>query len=165
MATDKACRLAHDIAQALFPLRTPKADSKAPAAAATPAPAPTEQQLALSKGLCYLRYRRVLMVLCSVLEQATPEYADKQKQMRRAARIASDEKWSALTQLPLTAAVTQPEPEPVVPCALEDLEPLIAFLKKKVPVAAQTEFHKGTLLPDGRLDLCKQVVGPKVCRV
>ena len=43
---------------------------------------------------------------------------------------------------------------------MEDLDPLIAHLEDKRNVTAQTSFVRGTHMPDGRLDLCKQVVGP-----
>ena len=65
---------------------------------------------------------------------------------------------------PLARAVTEPEPEPVVPCHLDDLAPLFAHLSDDAPVERQTAFARGTLTPDGRLDLCKQVVGPEGIR-
>src|SRR6185436_11409973 len=61
---------------------------------------------------------------------------------------------------PISAHVSEPEPEPVTPCALADLDPLLSHLYSDAPVEQQTAFSKGTLTPDGRLDLCKQVVGP-----
>lgn len=50
---------------------------------------------------------------------------------------------------------------PQVPlCELSELVPLIAFLSENQPIEQQTTFPIGTLLEDGRLDLCKQGVGP-----
>jgi len=39
------------------------------------------------------------------------------------------------------------------------LEPLFEFLKSRAAVDNQTAFKRGTITTDGRLDLCKQVVG------
>ena len=53
----------------------------------------------------------------------------------------------------------------VVPCALEDLQPLFEHLTANRPgpsaAAEPVVFAKGTLMTGGRLDLCKQVVGPQ----
>ena len=43
----------------------------------------------------------------------------------------------------------------------EDLEPLVSWLNQGKPVSEPTAFTRGTLLPDGRLDLCKQGLGPE----
>lgn len=43
---------------------------------------------------------------------------------------------------------------------MEDLEPLLNFLRSGDGVDDETMFKRGALLPDGKLDLCKQVVGP-----
>ena len=49
---------------------------------------------------------------------------------------------------------------PAPPCDPAEVEPLLAFLRRDEPVAAPLAFPRGTLLPDGRLDLCKQSIGP-----
>lgn len=49
---------------------------------------------------------------------------------------------------------------PVVPRPPADLEPLLAWLRTGEPVRRRTDFPAGTALPDGRLDLCKQALGP-----
>lgn len=62
-----------------------------------------------------------------------------------------------------------PEPEPVsdragagpvAPRPGQDLAPLIAWLRTGDSAAQRIDFPAGTALPDGRLDLCKQAVGP-----
>lgn len=60
----------------------------------------------------------------------------------------------------LPAAISDPIPAPVNYCSLQDLEPLIEYLENNKPVNDQIQFPKGTLTVDGRLDLCKQAVGP-----
>ena len=45
------------------------------------------------------------------------------------------------------------------PCARSELEPLLKWIGEDRPVSAATGFPRGTALPDGRLDLCKQALG------
>ena len=45
------------------------------------------------------------------------------------------------------------------PGDLEELKPLIEHLSSNLVVTKETSFPRGTILPDGRLDLCKQNVG------
>src|SRR4028118_1090003 len=47
---------------------------------------------------------------------------------------------------------------------LEEIEPLLHRLRTNQPVTEPVQFTRGTLLPDGRLDLCKQGVGAAGCR-
>lgn len=49
----------------------------------------------------------------------------------------------------------------VVPRPAADLEPLLAWLRTGTAVRERTDFPAGTVLPDGRLDLCKQALGPE----
>ena len=51
----------------------------------------------------------------------------------------------------------------VVPCEARELDELVAFLRSDAPVDEVRAFARGTLLPDGRLDLCKQSVGAAGC--
>jgi NAD(P)-dependent dehydrogenase (short-subunit alcohol dehydrogenase family) len=54
----------------------------------------------------------------------------------------------------------------VVPRATEaDLAPLISYLMSAATPTEPTVFPRGTLLPDGRPDLCKQGVGPDGARL
>lgn len=48
----------------------------------------------------------------------------------------------------------------VTPRPGEDLEPLLTWLRGGRPAERRLDFPAGTALPDGRLDLCKQQVGP-----
>jgi hypothetical protein len=53
----------------------------------------------------------------------------------------------------------------VVPCSLEELQPLLEhlILNKSGPGDDNQSivFSRGTIMSGGRLDLCKQVVGPQ----
>src|SRR4051812_48041850 len=50
------------------------------------------------------------------------------------------------------------------PAAPEKLKPLLEHLERDEPVPGRIDFPVGTLLPDGRLDLCKQGLGPEGTR-
>ena len=49
------------------------------------------------------------------------------------------------------------------PCDPAEVTPLVEFLNSNQSVASPVEFTRGTMLPDGRLDLCKQDLGPDGC--
>ncbi len=68
----------------------------------------------------------------------------------------------------------RPEPRPVseparefagvpsvVPRPAAELEPLLDWLRGGRPAGERLDFTAGTALPDGRLDLCKQGIGPR----
>ncbi len=56
----------------------------------------------------------------------------------------------------LCPAIRVPEIEP---CDPAELEPLLAWLRADTPASEVTVFPRGTAMPDGRLDLCKQSLG------
>ena len=53
----------------------------------------------------------------------------------------------------------------VVPCSLEELKPLLEYLSFDKPGPCDDTqpivFPRGTIMSGGRLDLCKQAVGPQ----
>lgn len=56
---------------------------------------------------------------------------------------------------------------PLVPCDPTEVEPLLAHLHADAPVddaGGERAFPRGTVTADGRLDLCKQSLGPENCR-
>lgn len=48
----------------------------------------------------------------------------------------------------------------ITPCDPAELEPLIDYLRRGDQPAEAIAFPRGTVLPGGRLDLCKQSIGP-----
>lgn len=46
-----------------------------------------------------------------------------------------------------------------IACAPTELQPLVEFLQQNRPVDETAAFQRGTMLADGRLDLCKQSIG------
>lgn len=160
--TDKVCHLARDIAAEMFNKESMRAFielRERVGGATSPPAAPEQRRRALqpfdletfARRLAYQRYSQAVSLICGVLQQTgrptiTREHTLELLESRRGE--------------PIARAVTEPEPEPVVPCTLEDLDPLLGHLSNNLAVERQTAFNKGTLTVDGRLDLCKQVVGP-----
>jgi uncharacterized protein (DUF924 family)/Ran GTPase-activating protein (RanGAP) involved in mRNA processing and transport/predicted esterase len=169
---DKVCRLARDVARELFPLGDMAAAIAAMEAARPPRGSPpagharrAEPQAlapdAQARDLSYQRYGQALSLLRNDLRAADPENAAAQLNAIRRARAVTPELIARRGAEPISAQVSEPLPEPVVPCTLADLDPLLAHLRANAAVEVQTAFSKGTLTTDGRLDLCKQVVGPE----
>ena len=53
----------------------------------------------------------------------------------------------------------------LAPPDVEEIAPLVAHLQANQPVTEPTAFPRGTVLEDGRLDLCKQHLGALGCRL
>jgi Ran GTPase-activating protein (RanGAP) involved in mRNA processing and transport len=97
----------------------------------------------------------------------------------KAYATCTEEEYQALVHsTPLSTAILHPEPEPVDVATSEEMSQLYQFFQAQHEEHLQTQstaaavaevaallkndqiFDKGTLCSDGRLDLCKQVVGP-----
>ena len=68
--------------------------------------------------------------------------------------------YDALKAVPLSKAVTLPEAMPVATAPGAELVPIFEHLAKG-GTAAGPAFPRGATFRDGRLDMCKQVVGPE----
>lgn len=69
--------------------------------------------------------------------------------------------WCTLKKKPLSDQVVNPKAMPVDVAPLGELEPFFAFLSGNTNIDTQMiEFKRGVFYDDGRIDLCKQVVGP-----
>jgi Ran GTPase-activating protein (RanGAP) involved in mRNA processing and transport len=69
---------------------------------------------------------------------------------------------------PISREVAIPEPMPVEIAPEGELLPFMLYLNENNPLNSDTVFLRGALFADGRMDLCKQVVGPthikKLCQ-
>ncbi|GAM24530.1 hypothetical protein SAMD00019534_077050 [Acytostelium subglobosum LB1] len=144
--------LAKGIARHISPMSTLREDA-------------SEVQRGIVKGFCYEKYRLIVSKLSNLLRGSSPKHVDQAVQMFKTggATVLTDEERRKFLDGKPSGYVLNPEPEPVVQCTREELDPLLEFmmantqLKDNTPMA----FTRGTCMPDGRLDLCKQVVGPE----
>ncbi|WP_310481877.1 hypothetical protein [Chamaesiphon sp. VAR_48_metabat_403] len=59
----------------------------------------------------------------------------------------------------------QPQPIETTSDVLNELTPLLAYLATNPHITEQRTFPVGTLMPDGRLDMCKQNLGVTGCEI
>jgi diketogulonate reductase-like aldo/keto reductase/Ran GTPase-activating protein (RanGAP) involved in mRNA processing and transport len=57
--------------------------------------------------------------------------------------------------------MVNPKPMPVDVTDYKELEPIFQYIGNNFKTKETTTFFKGTMFSDGRMDLCKQVVGPQ----
>ncbi|CAB9524542.1 Esterase OVCA2 [Seminavis robusta] len=120
-----------------------------------------EARESFPRGSARNRYRFVLQQIVGFTKEYAAALADTGSS-RDLFRM-SDRQWDEAFHRPFSAAVLQPTPEPVDIATEEQMAPLHVFLRERPGSLGQTEmtFERGTLLDDGRLDLCKQVIGPQ----
>lgn len=125
-------------------------------------------------GYGYSNYRMILSTIKQAVKERDPMYRHmietrlqkelKIKQAREAKVHAFESAEAGTADEPLSDNVLRPKPEPVVACDASELLPLISWMESDDSLQTTTEFDKGTFMQvdgfNGRLDLCKQVVGP-----
>jgi uncharacterized protein (DUF924 family)/Ran GTPase-activating protein (RanGAP) involved in mRNA processing and transport len=108
------------------------------------------------KLLSYNQYHKIMSRLCKILHP--PE--SKPMPKKHVPRTNLDKLMAA----PLDPLILNPRAEPVDISVPELLKPLYDYLENKADNIceknADVEFIRGTVCADGRLDLCKQVIGP-----
>ncbi|CAF1263523.1 unnamed protein product [Adineta steineri] len=115
------------------------------------------------KGYAYENYRSLISTICQMLEKKTS--IEKQTKLMDRPLFCTRKKREELLAARPSSRITNPEPQPGVPCTLKDLEPLLEHLSSNKPGPSDDNqpivFPRGTIMSGGRLDLCKQVVGPQ----
>lgn len=112
------------------------------------------------KMLCYNHYRKVLSILKKYHENFK---SDLYNNPRIYLQLAKNDKKiiDMLLNAPISNAILNPVPEPVDVSSHEQMKPLYDWLtQKETNLHEDKPFLKGTVTSDGRLDLCKQVIGP-----
>ncbi len=110
-------------------------------------------------------YRKVCSALCKF--GAKSELIDNPRQYSYLARHDKNV-MELLLKAPLSDSILNPVPEPVDFASREQMEPLYEWLEiehnpgwiRKLN-EEDMKFIKGVVTVDGRLDLCKQVIGPQ----
>lgn len=135
---DKATGIGHDLARALYP-----AEDK-------------------DRVRSYIAYNRLLSKLRKayrqqLIDENPPPQADPYREVRTPEKR---ELFESLMDEGLSDGILNPTPMPVDVAPIEDLEPIYSHLSTGVaPIEECKEFVRGAYYDDGRIDLCKQVVG------
>ena len=135
---------------------------------------PSKSDTREDKIKSYVSYQKCLSTLTKKFkEQEFAKVVEKEK--FRVSRLAEHKGlWCSLKSRPLSIAVTEPLAMPVDISREEELDSFFDFLEKNLPVDSTSieyntkwipdeecfKFNKGAVYTDGRMDLCKQVVGP-----
>ncbi|AYV80971.1 MAG: leucine-rich repeat protein [Harvfovirus sp.] len=69
--------------------------------------------------------------------------------------------WCELKTRRISDHITEPKPMPVTTSDEADFKEFLDYLKENKQVSEEKEFKRGIFYPDGRIDLCKQVI-PKL---
>jgi len=143
---DKKNGIAHMIANKLFPIDTNE-----------------EKTLEVRKKHCYIQYskvraqlRHIFITRLEEIDRKEQEEKDKKKQL-----MFQRKNFCTLKNRPLSTKITQPEAMPVDIADIKELEPFFEYMKKNIPPDSKNfmEFTRGVFYNDGRIDMCKQVVG------
>ena len=156
LSIDKKLKLAKTIAIELNPLHFPKEYNENDKT--------THNLLNYTKGICYSRYSKLLSSISKIRKRSKKTFFENETNKHKLNTLHSKlsiELWNELLLAPISSEILHPRPQPVVPCDLDQLDPLLDWLQLNEKPKDQTAFTKGTIVPDGRLDLCKQVIGPK----
>ncbi|MDJ0516543.1 MAG: hypothetical protein QNJ74_09905 [Trichodesmium sp. MO_231.B1] len=111
----------------------------------------------------YIAYGRLLARLRRAYKSQIAEANAKNSQVdpyRQARMFGSRHIFEQLLSAPLSDSILNPQPMPVEVPPYQELEPFFTHMKKGKPADRPCqEFTRGAYYNDGRIDMCKQVVG------
>jgi uncharacterized protein (DUF924 family)/predicted esterase len=146
---DKRSRIARECAQLLNPY-------------VNVAETPEKQETA--KIVSYNHYRKCLTAICFYNDKKVKSFEmDTNPRSQMYAARYDKAAMEKLAMAPFSDAIINPVPEPVDVSSHEQMRPLYEWLEQNRSSKfneTDLQFLKGTVTGDGRLDLCKQVIGP-----
>ncbi|MGB3508342.1 MAG: hypothetical protein WBA93_03720 [Microcoleaceae cyanobacterium] len=111
----------------------------------------------------YIAYGRLLAKLRRAYKSQAAEANTKNSQVdcyRQARMFGARHIFEQLLSAPLSDSILNPQPMSVEVAPYEELEPFFTHMKKGKPANQPCqEFIRGAYYDDGRIDMCKQVVG------
>ena len=142
-AEDKKTQLAHKLARFLFP---------------------TEDK---DRVHSYIAYGKLLSKLRAAYRQQIEQQAAREQienanrdKFREARKFGKRQIFESLLDEPICDLILNPVPMPVEVAPLDELTPFFSHLKQGKAAAKEcVEFPRGAYYSDGRIDMCKQVVG------
>jgi Ran GTPase-activating protein (RanGAP) involved in mRNA processing and transport len=111
----------------------------------------------------YNHYRKILSFLSSYSELEEKNFMRKNINYHLQLSKSNKKIMEYLMSAPLSDAILNPVAEPVDISSYEKMQPLYDWLKEnpsRLINDSNLKFLKGVITTDGRLDLCKQVIGP-----
>lgn len=142
---DKRYNLSHLIAFELYPL-----DSDS-----------TTVNPDAKKQWSYIRYQKLISKLSKKINEDWEKEQVLKKQYKEIRKTYQRKYFCELKNRPINQCILHPTPMPVEVAPLEELQPFFNHLSANNPINTSIQqFTRGVQYNDGRLDLCKQVVGP-----
>jgi hypothetical protein len=116
----------------------------------------------VAKILSYNHYRKVLTNICVFADSVKIEHEFSSPNVHLSTAKFNRAAMEHLMKAPLSDAIINPIPEPVDVSSYEQMKPLYDWLAQNITLdETDLKFLRGTVTSDGRLDLCKQVIGPQ----
>ncbi len=122
------------------------------------------------KTVAYIKFSQLISKLTKSYRQLQIKLKNEkqiglwmQNDYKKARHNNQYELWLELKDRPLSDLIICPQAEPVQIAEYSDLEPFFKFLEANGKITdgqPLLEFNKGAFFSEGRIDLCKQVVGP-----
>lgn len=142
---DKKCNIARQIALSIYPVKELQDSDN------------QKQQQVWS----YIRYQRLIANLSKNFMEELEKEDTLNSQFREVRQTQQRKYFCELKKRPLSKQITDPLPMPVEVASAETLQPFFDHLSSNGEThIPQLEFVRGVQYNDGRMDLCKQVVGP-----
>jgi hypothetical protein len=140
-SVDKSTRLAHRVAEAMWPQGDTKSEPL--------------------RVWAIIRYKQLITKL-SAHRREIASQKEIARRLKTEATVAhlSRQVYDEMKLRPISEAVKFPRPMPIKSAPVEEFQPFITFLRENKFVGEHpAEFERGILYFDGRMDLCKQGVG------
>lgn len=128
-----------------------------------------ETKFKAKKTWTYIRYHRLISTIRKYLNLMKEEARLEALKHKEAFKYGPRRNFCLLKKKGPSKAITNPTPMPVDVAKLEDLKPFLDTLAKNKKAEPNTSvgkedsvqvFNLGAYYTDGRVDMCKQVVGP-----
>lgn len=118
-----------------------------------------------------IKFNKLLSRLSSYYRKLELEDFNKKTEFRQSRDNKHHGLWCSLKKRPVDDRIIHPTPMKVDVAPLDELQPFLDYLKSNEPLQENffdsdrknmcMKFTRGALYHDGRLDMCKQVVGPQ----
>lgn len=144
---DKTSNIAHKLANMMFPNDVTNVTDESP----------DKQKRIWS----YIRYQRALSTLSNAFKEQIEKEETLKSQYKEVRKTCQRKYFCELKNRPVDKMITDPVAMPVNVAPIEELQPFFDHLAGNNAITIpQLEFKRGVQYDDGRMDLCKQVVGP-----